>query len=160
VKDACGGAMMDLGCHPMYTAAYLLGKPKHIVSMFNNSYAPNSVDDNSVSVVEFENKAIAVLETSFISPFQANCFELLGTEGAIVSVGNEVKVRSNKFKEGWFTPDKLPEPLPMALRFWLDGIEKGTPIPFDLEKGIALTELLENAYISDKEQRIVTVPTA
>jgi predicted dehydrogenase len=157
VKDACGGAMMDLGCHPMYTAAYLLGKPKRIVSMFNNNYAPQSVDDNSVAVVEFENKAIAVLETSFVSPFQANCFELLGTEGAIVSVGNEIKVRSNKFKEGWFTPDKLPDPLPMALRLWLDGIEKGSPIPFDLEKGIALTELLENAYISDKEQRIISI---
>ena len=157
VKNACGGAMMDLGCHPMYTAAYLLGKPKRIASMFNNSCAPQSVDDNAVSVVEFENKAIAVLETSFISPYQANCFELLGTEGAVVSIGSDVKVRSNKFKDGWFTPDKLPSPLPMALRLWLDGIEKGTPIPFDTEKGIALTELLENAYISDKEQRIIAI---
>jgi predicted dehydrogenase len=159
-EKAGGGAMMDLGCHPMYTASYLLGKPKRIVSMFNNNCAPRSVDDNSVSVVEFENKAIAVLETSFISPFQANCFELLGSEGAVVLVGKDVKdikVRSNKFKEGWFTPDKLPAPLPSALRLWLDGIEKGTPVPFDIEKGIALTELLENAYISDKEQRVVTV---
>jgi predicted dehydrogenase len=157
VKDACGGAMMDLGCHPMYTAAYLLGKPKRVVSMFNNNYAPQSVDDNSVSVVEFENKAIAVLETSFVSPFQADCFELLGTEGAVVAIGKDVKVRSNKFKDGWFIPDNLPDPLPVALRLWLDGIEKGTPILFDTEKGIALTELLENAYISDKEQRIVTI---
>ena len=158
VEKAGGGAMMDLGCHPMYTAAYLLGKPKRIVSMFNNNCAPNSLDDNSVSVVEFENKAIAVLETSFISPYQANCFELLGTEGAVVSIGNEVKVRSSKkFKDGWFIPEKLPPPLPVAIRLWLDGIEKGAPIPFDTDKGIALTELLENAYISDKEQRIVTI---
>jgi len=157
IEKAGGGAMMDLGCHPMYTAAYLLGKPKRIVSMFNNNYAPAPVDDNSVSVVEFENKAIAVLETSFVSPWQAGCFELLGTEGAIVSVNNEVKVRSNKFTEGWFIPEKLPDALPVALRIWLDGIEKGTPIPFDTEKGIALTELLENAYISDREQRIITI---
>jgi predicted dehydrogenase len=161
IEKACGGAMMDLGCHPMYTAAYLLGKPKRIVSVFNNNYAPPPVDDNSVSVVEFENKAIAVLETSFVSPYQANCFELLGTEGAIIQVNNEVRVRSNRFngqiKDGWFVPEKLPSPLPVALRLWLDGIEKGTPIPFDTEKGIALTELLENAYISHKEQRIVTV---
>ncbi|MCL2043070.1 MAG: Gfo/Idh/MocA family oxidoreductase [Treponema sp.] len=156
-QKACGGAMMDLGCHPMYTAAYLLGKPKRIVSMFNNNYAPQSVDDNAVSVVEFENKAIAVLETSFISPFQAQCFELLGTEGAVTSVGGEVKVRSNRFKDGWFIPAKLPDPLDVSIRLWLDGIIKGSPIPFDLDKGIALTELLENAYISDKEQRIVVL---
>ena len=157
LEKACGGAMMDLGCHPMYTAAHLLGKPIRIASMFNNSYAPPNVDDNSVSVVEFENKAIAVLETSFVSPFNSGCFELLGTEGAIVSVNNETKVRSNKFKDGWFIPEKMPSPLPVALRLWLDGIEKGTPIPFDTEKGIALTELLENAYISDREQRIVKI---
>ena len=157
LEKAGGGAMMDLGCHPMYTASYLLGKPKRIVSMFNNNYAPEGVDDNSVSVVEFENKAIAVLETSFISQYNANCIELLGTEGAVVQFGNEVKVRSNKFKDGWFTPDKLPSPLPVALRLWLDGIVKGSTIPFNTEMGIALTELLENAYISHNEQRIVAI---
>ena len=165
IEKAGGGAMMDLGCHPMYMASFLLGKPRRIASMFNNNYAPNSVDDNSVSVVEFENKAIAVLETSFVSPFNANCFELLGTEGAIISTakrlqGSKVQdmmVRSNKFKDGWFTPDRLPDPLPVPIRIWLDGIVKGTPIPFDMDKGIKLTELLENAYISDKEQRIISI---
>ena len=141
----------------MYIASYLLGKPKRIASMFNNSVAPNSIDDNSVSVIEFENKTIAVLETSFISKYQANCFELLGTEGAIVQVGSEIKVRSGRFGDGWFIPEKLPSPLPAAINMWLDGIEKGMPIPFDTEKGTALTELLENAYISDREQRIVSI---
>jgi len=154
---AGGGAMMDLGCHPMYTAAYLLGKPKRISSMFNNSFAKQNVDDNAVTVIEFENKAIAVVETSFISPFNAGCFELLGTEGAIVSVNNEVRVRSNKFNDGWFIPKKLPDALPPSIRIWLDGIVKGTPIPFDLDKGIALTELLENAYISDREQQVISI---
>jgi len=158
VEKAGGGAMMDLGCHPMYTAAYLLGKPKRIASMYNNTYCPPPADDNAVSVVEFEGGAIAVLETSFISPYQANCFELLGTEGAIVRIGNdELKVRSNKFSEGWFTPDKLPDALPMAIRMWLDGIISGADILFDTDKGIALTELLENAYISHNEQRIVPI---
>ena len=157
IDKAGGGAMMDLGCHPMYTAPYLLGKPKRIASVFNTQYAPEPADDNAVSVVEFESKAIAVLETSFISPYQANCFELLGTEGAVVQVNNELKVRTNKFKDGWFTPDKLPDALPVAIRLWLDGIEKGSEIPFDTERGTILTQMLENAYISHKEQRIVSV---
>jgi predicted dehydrogenase len=158
VEKAGGGAMMDLGCHPMYTAAYLLGKPRRIASIFNTTYCPPPADDHAVSVVEFENNAIAVLETGFISPYNANCFELLGTEGAVVRVGTQIKVRSNKFKDGWFIPDRLPDPLPLSMRMWLDGIIDGKPIPFDTERGIALTELLENAYISHKEQRIVTIP--
>ena len=157
ISKTGGGAMMDLGCHPMYTASYLLGKPKRIASMFNTLYAPPDNDDNSVSVVEFENKAIAVLETSFVSPYNGNCIELLGTEGAVVWVNNELRVRAKKYGDGWFIPTKLPDPAPAALRIWLDGIIKGSPILYDIDKGIALTELLENAYISDKEQRIVTI---
>ena len=158
LEKAGGGAMMDLGCHPMYTAAYLLGKPRRIASIFNTNYTPPNVDDNSVSVVEFENKAIAVLETSFVSPYQAGCFELLGTEGAIVQVGDEIKVRSNRlFADGWFIPDKLPKQQPIAIRQWLDGIIGGAPIVFDVDMGIALTELLENAYISDAGQKIVRI---
>ena len=157
IAKSGGGAMMDLGCHPMYTASYLLGKPKRIVSMFNSSYAPPDNDDNSVSVVEFANKAIAVLETSFVSPYNGNCFELLGTEGAVVQFNNEIRVHAKKYGDGWFIPAKLPDPMPVAIRLWLDGIIKGSPIPFDTERGIALTELLENAYISDKEQRIITI---
>ncbi|MDR0731870.1 MAG: Gfo/Idh/MocA family oxidoreductase [Treponema sp.] len=157
VEKAGGGAMMDLGCHPMYTAAYLLGKPKRIASIFNTTYCPPPADDHAVSVAEFENNAIAVLETGFVSPYGANCFELLGTEGAVIQVGNQIKVRSNKFKDGWIIPDRLPDPLPPAMRMWLDGIIDGKPIPFDTERGIALTELLENAYISHREQRIVTI---
>ena len=157
VEKAGGGAMMDLGCHPMYTAAYLLGKPKRIASIFNTTYCPPPADDHAVSVVEFEGNIIAVLETGFVSPYNANCFELLGSEGAIVSVGSQVKVRSNQFKDGWFIPDKMPSALPAAMRQWLDGIIDGKPIPFDTAKGIALTELLENAYISHNEQRIVAI---
>ncbi|NCC48239.1 MAG: Gfo/Idh/MocA family oxidoreductase [Clostridia bacterium] len=158
LEKAGGGAMMDLGCHPMYTASYLLGKPCRIASVFNNSCAPAPVDDNSVSVVEFENKAIAVLETSFVSPWSAGCFELLGTEGALVSVDGVTKVRSTSFAvDGWVIPDKLPDNLPMPIQLWLDGISSGSPIPFDETRGEALTELMENAYRSDREQRIVTI---
>jgi 1,5-anhydro-D-fructose reductase (1,5-anhydro-D-mannitol-forming) len=158
VEKAGGGAMMDLGCHPMYTAAYLLGKPVRIASMFNNSYCPPPAEDNAVSVVEFENKAIAVLETSFISPWSAGCFELLGTEGALVSIGSEVKIRSNRYGvDGWVIVEKLPDAKPMAIRMWMDGILHGTPIPFGTERGEALTELLENAYLSHHEQRIVKI---
>ncbi len=156
-QKAGGGAMMDLGCHPMYMASYLLGKPARIASMFNNTCAPNGVDDNAVCVVEFVSKAIAVLETSFVAPHHGESFELLGSQGAIVQVGKEIKMRTDKIKDGWFTPDRLPDQQPSAIRQWLDGIEKGTPIAFDLQKAIALTELLENAYQSDCEQRIIPI---
>ena len=157
---AGGGAMMDLGCHPVYTALHLLGTPVRVASVFNTTVAPAPADDNAVSVVEFEGGAIAVLETAFVSPYHTDHFELLGTEGAIIHTGKnpgELKVRSNKFGEGWFRPDRLPAPLPSSMRMWLAAIQKNTDIPFDMAKAIALTDLLEKAYDSHKEQRIVPI---
>ena len=63
-KACGGGAMMDLGAHGMYLCRWLLGPPKRIVSVFN-TVTGRAVDDNTVSVIEFENGAIAVNETSF-----------------------------------------------------------------------------------------------
>jgi predicted dehydrogenase len=150
---AGGGAMMDLGCHPMYVAPFLLGKPSRVASIFNTTHAPAG-DDNAVSVVEFENKAIAVLETSFISPYDAGCFELLGTEGAVISIGGEVKIRTRGNNAEWRTPDEMPDKGIYPLQMWLDGIIKGTPIIYDMEMAYNLTEMLELAYKSHDEETI------
>lgn len=156
VEKAGGGAMMDLGCHPMYMASWLLGRPTRISSMFNTTYCPAPAEDNAVSVVEFDGGAIAVLETGFVTPWNAGCFELLGSDGAIVSVGKDVKIRSKKYDvQGWVIPDKLPEQQPMAMMQWLEGIETGTAIRFDTDRGEALTELLEKAYQSHERQEIL-----
>jgi predicted dehydrogenase len=153
---AGGGAMMDLGCHPMYVAPYLLGKPARVASIYNTTIAPAG-DDNAVSVIEFENKAIAVLETSFISPFDAGCFELLGTEGAVISVNGEVKIRTKNDNKNWRKPETMPEKGVYPLRMFLDSITLGTPIKYDMEMAYSLVEMLENAYKSDATQTIVKV---
>jgi 1,5-anhydro-D-fructose reductase (1,5-anhydro-D-mannitol-forming) len=156
VEKAAGGAMMDLGCHPMYMASYLMGKPRRIASIFNSNYCPAPADDNAVSVVEFDNNAIAVLETSFVSPYLGESLELIGSDGALTRYGETVKIRSAKYDvDGWVIPDRLPDARPSAMRMWLDGIMNGSPIPFNTELGTALTELLENAYKSHYEQRII-----
>jgi len=156
MAEAGGGAMMDLGCHPMYVAPYLLGRPARVASIFNTTIAPAG-DDNAVSVIEFENKAIAVLETSFVSPFDAGCFELLGTEGAVIVQNGEIKIRTKNNNEAWRTPETLPEKGTYPLRMWLDAIINNTPIEYDIEMAYALTEMLENAYKSDATQEIVQI---
>ena len=63
-KECGGGAMIDLGAHGMYLARWLLGKPVKITSTFNK-LTGREVEDNAISVIEFENKALAINETSF-----------------------------------------------------------------------------------------------
>jgi len=154
-----GGAMMDLGAHPMYLARWILGEPMRISSMFN-SQTGKPVEDNAVCVIEFKNKAVAIAETGFVTPVSPFSLEIYGTEGSLFIGGpdNKVKLLSNRIKTdlpGWIQPSELPPALPSAMRQWVDGILKGTTIHFGLEDGIQLTELMEAAYISHREGRQV-----
>ncbi len=154
-----GGAMIDLGTHPMYLSRWILGKPRRITSMFG-SYTGRAVEDNAVCMVEYENNAVAVVETGFVSPESPSSMELYGTKGSLIMGGVENKVRliSEDIQtpvHGWITPSQLPEALPKALEQWIGGIEDGGKIHFGLEEGTQLTELMEAAYISHRERREV-----
>ncbi len=157
-----GGAMMDLGAHPMYLARWILGKPLRITSMFN-TFTGKPVEDNAVCLIEFANKAIAVAETGFVSTNSPFSLELYGTEGSLFAGGpeNQVKINSNTFKcpvKGWIIPSQLPQPLPSPVIQWVKGITEGTEISFGLDDGLHLTELMEAAYISHREKRQVEFP--
>lgn len=154
-----GGAMMDLGAHPMYLSRWILGKPMRITSMFN-SYTGRAVEDNAVSVIEYENKAVAIVETGFVTAASPFMLEMYGTAGSLLVGGPENKVRllSNRINSpvhGWITPSQLPKALPSAIQQWVKGITEGTEIYFGLEEGIQLTELMEGAYKSHRENRQV-----
>ena len=157
---AAGGAMMDLGCHPMYTASFLLGKPRRIGSIYN-TLTDKPVEDNAVNLIEFANKAVAIVETSFVSYNTPGAFEVYGTEGTLLANGGDVKLcckTLNEYCRGFVTVTNLPPALPAPMTLFLDALTKDGPIPFGLDAGIALTELLENAYIAHREQTMVDIP--
>lgn len=160
-KTCGGGAMMDLGAHPMYLNRWLGGQPKRIVSAFT-SVTGHPLEDNAVSVIEFENGCLGVAETGFVSSDSPFSLELSGTEGNLLIGGpdeNSVKITSRKLKtQGWVTPDALPDALPPTIPMWVNGIINNTPIPFGVEEGTHLTELMQYAYVAAKEKRQVDIP--
>ena len=144
-----GGAMMDLGAHGMYICRWLLGRPKRVVSVFN-TVTGRAVDDNTVSVIEFENGAIAVNETSFTSFGGAYSLEIDGTEGGyrMLSPG-DVQVRSKHlYGTKWQAPAKLPEAHAKPVDQWIAGCVDGAPIEFTIEDAVDLTELMAAAYMA------------
>ena len=150
---------MDLGAHGMYLSRWLLGEPARITSMFNH-FTGKEVEDNAISIIEFKNKAVAVTETGFVSSHSPFSLELYGTEGCLLIGGPEKSVRliSNKLDcpiIGWITPSQLPKHLPSPIEQWVEGILYGKNIEFGVEEGIQLTQLMEAAYISYKEGRMI-----
>lgn len=153
-----GGAMIDLGAHPMYLARWILGKPARINSLFS-SFTGKPVEDNAVSVIEFANKAVAIVETGFVTSSSPFSMELHGTDGSLLIGGPDNKVQFVSGKtggvHGWTVPSQLPKALPSAMKQWVDGILDDKEILFGVVEGIQLTELMEAAYISHREKRQV-----
>ena len=159
-KDVAGGAMMDLGCHPMYDLAFFGGKPKRITGMFNAPLG-SKVDENAVSIIEFENGIIGIAETGFMSFDSPDEFEIYGTDGTLISSGNDVKVSSKmfaRFTNDWIRPT-LPPMGQIPLLQFVDACVNKTVSPerCTIDDAIDLTRLLENAYKANRENSIVTL---
>ena len=162
VKDDCqGGAMMDLGCHPMYLLAYFCGMPKKVTGIANSTFG-TPVDDNAVAVIEFESGAIGVSETSFVSYSSPYTIEVHGTDGVILWQDGELKYKTKeteKLNRGFITPDALPSSDASPIRLFVDACINGTgsPAGMGLSDAINLARLLENAYKSYETAMTVEV---
>ncbi|NLL42624.1 MAG: Gfo/Idh/MocA family oxidoreductase [Firmicutes bacterium] len=157
-----GGAMIDLGAHGMYLSAWLLGKPQRIQSMFTHATGKD-VEDNAVTVIEFENNATAINETSFLSARSPFSLELYGSKGSLFIGGPEGKVRLNSSVlqgevSGWIHPDQLPQALPKPIEQWVGAILRDEPNHYDIDCAVALTELMDGAYRSHNLRRQILFP--
>lgn len=158
--DAAGGAMMDLGCHPMYLLAYILGKPKRVTGLFTSPYG-KPVDENAVAIAEFDGGAIGVAETGFISTGAPQTVEIIGTKGAMLARGEDVQFRSDMLEGvfNWYVTPELPKAKPSPLDQFIDAVANGAGSPegLGIDDAIALTELLENSYIANDNNKIVEI---
>lgn len=146
-KQCGGGAMMDLGAHSMYLTDYFLGLPKAVFSQFTQ-YTNCGVDDNCVTVMEYDNGAIAVSETAFVSQNCPFSLELAGDKGFIYI---------NSLSEGLLYIDsdgskhtitEFDEVLPQPVEMFAEALDKGKGVPFGIDQAVSLTKLMDAAYRS------------
>ena len=144
-KAQCGGgAMIDLGSHPMYTLYWLLGEPKSITSTFTQ-VTNRGVEDNAVSVIEFADGKIGVSETGFVYECNPYTLEVSGTDGAVMVHGDSVQW-GGKATEGKWVDLELPEKEPLPIDQWIDAVVNGKPSPFTIDEAVMLTRLMDGAY--------------
>jgi predicted dehydrogenase len=153
-EECCGGAMMDLGAHPLYIVAWLLGKPEELASAF--TYATGkAVEDNAVTVMKYKNGALAVAETGFVSAQSPFALEMYGTEGTLLVSGDDTRLYRARDR-AWSVPE-LPAPQPLPLDQFVDGVLYGSEIPFGLDDAVTLTALMDAAYKSHEAGAFVKV---
>lgn len=152
-----GGAMMDLGAHPMYLALHFMGEPSTVTSVFTETWG-KGVDDNCVSVLEYEDGSIAVAETGFVSNACPFTLELNGTLGTLYLNAAMGGVIFHSSKDGFRTiaKEEIPAGLPLPVDLFVECVTTGTPSPFTADDGVKLTRLMNAAYRSaDLKETVV-----
>ena len=154
-KDCGGGAMIDLGTHPVYLLDWILGKAKSVTSTFT-SVTSRAVEDNAVSVIEFLNGAIGVAETSFVSVYTPLTLEISGTTGSLL-VRDGVSYANAQTDGKWVLEKNLPPSLPSPLVQWIEGVTENKEINIGIDEAISLTRVLQAAYKSESSGKKVNI---
>lgn len=148
-----GGAMIDLGCHPMYLARLFLGMPESVTA--NYGYVTGKeVEDNAVSVLRYPNGALAIVEAGFVNRHSPFVIEVHGTEGSLLysTHDNQLLVRSSKLgdegDQAWQVRSELPSARPTAFDQWVNHIEQGTIAEENIQLALDLTRLMEASNAS------------
>lgn len=145
-----GGALIDLGAHPIYLTNRLAGKVESLFCQMA-TITNREVDDHATVVLRYESGASGVIEAGFVGEASPFLLELHGTKGSILVEDQTVRVRSSELNEnGWQTPD-LPEQKPSAMEQWVDEITNGTQPRITKTDMLDLTRINEAARKSAEE---------
>lgn len=156
-KEECGGgALIDLGAHPIYLTNRLAGSAKAVTARLQKTLGYD-VDDNAVVIIEYESGVLGTLETGFLSngsPFQ---LELYGTEGTLLIEDQNIRLKSKQLGEGWNVPEQLPEALSMPLNQWVSDILVNAKPTLDENDFLNLTIINQAASLSNEQGRRIEI---
>ncbi|MFB5663892.1 Gfo/Idh/MocA family protein [Alteribacillus sp. HJP-4] len=156
-KSACGGgALIDLGAHPIYLSNRLGGSVKNVSARLQ-TFLDSEVDDNSIVTIEYENGALGILEAGFVSE-GSFILELHGTEGIYIVENGNVRLKScRRTNNQWEDIMDLPPSGRSPMEQWCEAILHGTNPHITKEDMLLLTRLNEAASLADQEKRIVSL---
>ena len=146
-----GGVMIDLGAHPMYTLEWLLGKPLFVQSLFTD-IMHRGVEDNAVSLIEFENGATGISETGFVSESNPYTLEISGTEGYLVIRNSRVEIADKSTGGRLSEVLDLPEAQALPIFKWMDWCcgKADAPEGLLIDDAVLLTALTHASYKANK----------
>ncbi|MDB5085441.1 MAG: dehydrogenase [Bacilli bacterium] len=154
-----GGALMDLGAHPIYLTNRLAGAAKSLYASFTY-LTEHMVEDHATVVVDYASGITGTIEAGFISNGGPFVLELYGTEGVISVQDGDVKLRSRGLQpEGrleWRTVpllDRLLSPMQQWVSAVLHGSQP-TITPADIRE---LTRINQAALQSNATGRKVSL---
>jgi 1,5-anhydro-D-fructose reductase (1,5-anhydro-D-mannitol-forming) len=159
-QQTAGGAMIDLGAHPMYLARLFLGLPESVSA--NYGYMTGrAVEDNAVVVLRYQKGAVGIVEAGFVNPFSPFTIEAHGTEGSLLygTPESKLQIRSSNLAKpannNWSVWTDIPPDQPTAFQQWLSHIQHGTTATANIQAALDLSMLMEAANLAAKSNQPV-----
>ncbi|WP_028548207.1 Gfo/Idh/MocA family protein [Paenibacillus sp. UNC451MF] len=154
LEQCCGGALTDLGCHPMVLTRLFLGMPDSVSTSFGY-ITGREVEDNAVSVLQYESGAMAIVEAGFVNPFSPFVIEVHGTEGSLLFSRHDERflVKSAKMQQAGIMEwqvQELPAARPSSFEQWVSHIQNDTTAVENIQLALDLTRLIEASNLSAK----------
>lgn len=161
LEDCQGGALIDLGCHPMYLTNLFLGQEVTGVNANFGYVTGKEVEDNAVATLFTDSGAIGVVEAGFVNSHSPFAIEVHGTEGTLLYGTPEDKllIRTNVGSEQQkeWTEIPLLDRRESAFSQWVSHIQNDTIASENLQTATQLTRLMEAANLSAKEGRKISL---
>jgi predicted dehydrogenase len=155
--QALGGAMIDLGCHPMYLTRYFLGMPESVTGHYGY-VTGREVEDNAVAVLSYPNGALGIAEVSFTNAYAPFTIEIHGTQGSLLYGTPEskltIRIASLPNKQ-WIVRQDMPGDQPSPFEQWVAHVQNGTWADTNVQIAIDLTKLMEASNLSAKMKQPV-----
>lgn len=147
LEQCRGGALIDLGCHPMYLTRLFLGLPNQVNASYGYQTGKD-VEDNAVSVLNYANGSLGVVEAGFITRHTPFSIEIHGQNGSLFYGTPEEKllVKTNDSPE--WTSVSIPDNAPSAFHQWVTHIQNDTTADENIAMAVDLTRLMEASNLS------------
>jgi predicted dehydrogenase len=158
LEQCGGGALIDLGCHPMYLVRLFLGLPQSVSATYGY-VTGKEVEDNAVATLRYDNGAVGIVEAGFVNSHSPFSIELHGTEGTLLYglPDDVIRVRSNKLDaKEWVTVETHDNRI-SAFDQWVGHILNGSAAEENIGLAVDLTKLMEASNRSAAEKRSVNL---
>jgi predicted dehydrogenase len=154
LQQCAGGALIDLGCHPMYLARLFLGMPENVSARYGYVIG-RPVEDNAVALLSYPNGALGVVEAGFVNRHSPFTIEIHGTDGSLLYGTPDARLLVRSAQDAQWSAAEVPADLPSAFHQWVAHIQNGTTATENIQMALDLTKLMEAANRSVAENRPV-----
>lgn len=158
LEECAGGALIDLGCHPMYLTRLFLGLPESVSAHFGY-VTGKEAEDNAVAVLKYANGALGIVEAGFVNDHSPFSIELHGTKGTLLygTPDDRILLRSSLSDISEWKIEPLESQRLSAFDQWVDHIKNDTEATENIQLAVELTKLMEASNRSANSNRTISL---